>query len=126
MVVEGNEKRLAVECDGDRYHTLDNLAEDMQRQAILERLGWSFVRIRGSEFFRDADRAMQLLFTRLQEMEIAPTSSEVTELDKDSLRNDAEELRTRVVCRADGLRREWTEKPDLSSSTSDKNISLAF
>ena len=58
MVVEGNGKRLAVECDGDKWHTLDNLQDDMNRQAILERLGWSFVRIRGSQFYRDPQQAM--------------------------------------------------------------------
>lgn len=70
MVVEGNGKRLAIECDGDRYHTLENLGEDMARQAILERLGWRFVRIRGSEFFRDPEGAMRPVFERLQALEI--------------------------------------------------------
>ena len=51
LVVEGNGRRLAVECDGDRYHPLEKLGEDMERQAVLERLGWIFVRIRGSSSF---------------------------------------------------------------------------
>ena len=44
MVVEGIGKRLAVECDGDRWHPIEKLSDDMARQAILERLGWQFVR----------------------------------------------------------------------------------
>ncbi|WP_406707183.1 hypothetical protein [Tunturiibacter gelidoferens] len=32
-------ERLAVECDGDRFHTLETLQSDMERQAVLERLG---------------------------------------------------------------------------------------
>ncbi|NDD13593.1 MAG: DUF559 domain-containing protein, partial [Betaproteobacteria bacterium] len=52
IVVEENGKRLAVECDGDRFHPIEKLAEDMNRQAILERLGWRFARIRGSAFYR--------------------------------------------------------------------------
>jgi very-short-patch-repair endonuclease len=52
LVVEGGGKRLAVECDGDRWHPIEKIPEDMERQAILERLGWKFVRLRGSEFFR--------------------------------------------------------------------------
>jgi very-short-patch-repair endonuclease len=73
MVVEGEgEKRLAVECDGDRYRSLESLAEDTARQAILERLGWQFVRIRGSAFYRDPDAALRRVFDRLEEMRIKP------------------------------------------------------
>lgn len=70
MVVEGGGKRLAVECDGDRYHPVEKLADDMDRQAILERLGWEFVRIRGSAFYRNPDLAMKSVFERLEELEI--------------------------------------------------------
>jgi very-short-patch-repair endonuclease len=72
MVVEGGGKRLAIECDGDRYHPLEKLAEDIERQTILERLGWQFVRIRGSAFYRDPDDAMLPVFLRLKELEIPP------------------------------------------------------
>jgi very-short-patch-repair endonuclease len=37
--VEGKTKRLAVECDGERWHTPEQLNSDLERQAILERLG---------------------------------------------------------------------------------------
>lgn len=70
MVVEGGGKRLAVECDGDRWHPLEKLPEDMERQTILERLGWQFVHIRGSAFYRNPEQAMRLVFERLAEMEI--------------------------------------------------------
>lgn len=70
MVVEGAGRRLAIECDGDRYHPMEKLAEDMARQAILERLGWQFVRIRGSAFYRNGETAMRPIFDRLAELEI--------------------------------------------------------
>jgi len=76
MVIEGGGKRLAVECDGDRYHPMDKLAEDMDRQAILERLGWQFVRIRGSAFYRDKELSMRPVFERLAELEIPPEVNE--------------------------------------------------
>lgn len=75
MVVEGAGKRLAVECDGDRYHPMEKLAEDMERQSILERLGWQFVRIRGSAFFRNPELAMRPVFDRLGELEIPPEAN---------------------------------------------------
>lgn len=75
MVVEGAGKRLAVECDGDRYHPMEKLAEDMERQSILERLGWQFVRIRGSAFFRNPELAMRPVFDRLGELDIPPEAN---------------------------------------------------
>jgi very-short-patch-repair endonuclease len=72
LVVEGGGKRLAIECDGDRYHPIEKLADDIARQTVLERLGWHFIRVRGSAFYRDADAAMKPVFDRLSEMEIPP------------------------------------------------------
>jgi very-short-patch-repair endonuclease len=65
LVVEGGGKRVAVECDGDRYHPLEKLSEDMARQAILERLGWKFIRLRGSAFWRDPEGEMRSVFAQL-------------------------------------------------------------
>ncbi|MEO7719510.1 MAG: DUF3320 domain-containing protein [Capsulimonas sp.] len=74
LVVEGNGKRLAVECDGDRYHyTLEQVSNDMQRQAILERLGWTFVRIRGSDFLRNPELALEPVYNALEKLRIEPT-----------------------------------------------------
>jgi very-short-patch-repair endonuclease len=103
LVVAGGGKRLAVECDGERHFGPDKLQEDMDRQAILVRLGWQFVRIRGSVFFRDEDRAMRPVLQRLEELGIsadlnvsgpgsAPIAAEVTE---------------RIVRRARELRMLW-------------------
>ncbi|WP_239795503.1 AAA domain-containing protein [Candidatus Nitrotoga arctica] len=75
IVVEGGGKRLAVECDGDRYHPMEQLAKDMDRQTILERLGWQFVRIRGCAFYRDKELSMRPVFTRLAELEIPPEAN---------------------------------------------------
>jgi very-short-patch-repair endonuclease len=72
FVVEGGGNRTALECDGDRYHPLEKLPDDMERQAILERLGWRFIRIRGSAFFRDPKGTMDDVFRRLKEMDITP------------------------------------------------------
>ena len=70
LVVEGDGKRLAIECDGDRYHPLEKLEHDIARQTVLERLGWQFVRIRGSSFYRSQVEAMKPVFDRLEELGI--------------------------------------------------------
>lgn len=72
LVVEGAKTRLAVECDGDRYHPIEKLPEDMARQAVLERLGWKFVRVRGSEFFLDPEQALQPVWKRIEQLGIEP------------------------------------------------------
>jgi very-short-patch-repair endonuclease/DNA polymerase III delta prime subunit len=99
LVVEGVNDRLAIECDGDRFHTLENLQADLERQAILERLGWRFVRIRGSEFFRKPEEALSPLYDRLDAMGIGP-------LGEISVTNQSE-LSNRVIADARAIRDEW-------------------
>jgi very-short-patch-repair endonuclease len=71
LVVEGW-SRLAIECDGDRFHTDENFDEDMARQRQLERANWRFWRVRGSTFYRDPDAALAPLWERLKEHGIDP------------------------------------------------------
>lgn len=105
LVVESNNKRLAIECDGDRWHPIEKLEADMARQAILERLGWRFVRIRGSQFFRNPERAMQPVFARLQTLEIFPEASTTSEEEADQ---DGQALKQSVIRRAAELRQLWS------------------
>lgn len=106
LVVEGGGKRLAVECDGDRYHPLDKLSDDMARQSVLERMGWIFARIRSTEFFRHPERAMKPVFEKLQFLEILPTKAN-QDLGKSPGPNN---LIDRVVRRAEELRSAWTSR----------------
>ncbi|HYL19325.1 MAG TPA: hypothetical protein VEV20_11620 [Burkholderiales bacterium] len=34
------DNRLAIECDGDKFHGPDRWAQSMRRQRVLERAGW--------------------------------------------------------------------------------------
>ncbi|MCS1352728.1 AAA domain-containing protein [Mechercharimyces sp. CAU 1602] len=72
LVIEGVKHRLAVECDGDAWHTIENWEEDIARQRILERSGWTFWRVRGSAFYRNPEETMSSLWTKLDEMGIKP------------------------------------------------------
>lgn len=107
LVVTGNGRRLAIECDGEQFHGPDKLQEDLEREAVLMRLGWVFERIRGSLFFRDEDRALEPVFRRLQELSIAPTL--VTELSSPSPREN--DTIGRVIRRAQELRALWHPEP---------------
>jgi very-short-patch-repair endonuclease len=72
LVVEGMQGRLAVECDGDRWHGPERYEEDLARQRDLEWAGWQFIRIRGSEFYRDPGRATEALWRELHRLGIRP------------------------------------------------------
>lgn len=110
MVVVDGDRKLAVECDGDRWHTLDNLQQDMTRQMILERMGWRFFRIRGSQFFRNPDAVMEELFKRLDELNIRPTANADSKSPMDV---EVEELVERIKRRASEIRREWAESGEI-------------
>ena len=110
LAVVGGGRRLAVECDGERRLEPEQLQEDMERQAVLERLGWQFVRVRGSVFFRDEERAMEPVIRRLEELGITPDAKPA---GPESL-TEEDELVQRVIQRAEELRAEWREgKPTL-------------
>lgn len=72
LVVEGGQARLAVECDGDKWHGADQYEVDMQRQRMLERCGWEFFRVRESAFYSNKEQSMQNLWRLLQERGILP------------------------------------------------------
>lgn len=73
MVVVCGKKTVAIECDGERYHSGETkIREDMERQTILERLGWRFIRIRGSEYFRDPDKTIERVISELSLYGITP------------------------------------------------------
>lgn len=66
LVVEGIRGKLAVECDGDRWHGPERYEADMRRQRDLERAGWRFWRVRGGEFYRDREAALETLWAELE------------------------------------------------------------
>jgi very-short-patch-repair endonuclease len=76
LVVEGeNDRRLAIECDGDRYHGPDKWSDDMVRQRILERAGWEIWRCFASRFVRDREGVLNELLALLRERGIEPVAT---------------------------------------------------
>lgn len=72
LVVQGENSRLAVECDGDQYHTLENWEADQIRERQLRRAGWEFWRVSGSSFYRHKEKALDSLWEKLDELGIKP------------------------------------------------------
>ena len=77
FVVEGNEgRRLAIECDGDRFHGPGQWQADMVRQRVLERAGWTFWRCFASSFVRRRQEVLADLMQTLQQLGIEPIGAE--------------------------------------------------
>jgi len=78
LVVEGhNDARLAVECDGDKYHGPEKWADDMRREGNLRRAGdWVFWRCFASAFIRRRKEMLDDLLKTLAERGIDPIGAE--------------------------------------------------
>jgi len=117
LVVEGLNRKLAVECDGEKWHTPEQLQNDLERQAILERLGWIFVRVRGSVFFRNPDAAMAPVFAKLADLEIEPLGPA-----SDSERRTDSPLIERIRRNAEALRAQWLAEESASAEVEEKEL----
>lgn len=77
LVVEGDDDtRLAIECDGDRWHGPDKWDDDMMRQRVLERAGWRFWRCFASTFVMHREEVVADLVATLSAHGIEPTGAE--------------------------------------------------
>lgn len=73
MVLSSRGRKAALECDGERYHSTDaQIRDDMERQTVLERNGWRFIRLRGSEYFRNKEAALERVVRDLKALGIEP------------------------------------------------------
>lgn len=80
FVVEGSEgRRLAIECDGDRFHGPGQWQDDMARQRVLERAGWTFWRCFASSFIRRREAVLADLMQTLQKLGIDPLGAETVD-----------------------------------------------
>ena len=58
-----------IECDGAAYHSSPSARDrDRVRQVILEGLGWNIIRIWPTDFFQDANFAMQRVLEKLEQL----------------------------------------------------------
>ncbi len=77
FVVEGkSDKRLAIECDGDKYQESDSWVHSMQRQRVLERTGWVFWRCFASSFVLEPEKVLADLEASLSANGIYSISSD--------------------------------------------------
>lgn len=101
MVITYKDNKVALECDGEKWHGEDKLMEDMNRQAILERLGWRFIRITGSEYFSDETTAMENVISKLNNLYIYPENK------YESIKEENSEIVSEITSKAFIIREEW-------------------
>ena len=65
VIKNDNDQNIALECDGDSYHNIDNLEDDLNRQSVLERCGWKFIRVRASEYFYDREKSINRILEEI-------------------------------------------------------------
>ena len=58
-------QKIVIECDGDRYHGIDQLENDLERQTVLERCGWKFIRVRASEFYYEREKSIEIMSKKI-------------------------------------------------------------
>jgi Ni2+-binding GTPase involved in maturation of urease and hydrogenase/very-short-patch-repair endonuclease len=73
LVVTGKAGKLAVECDGEAFHTTaEARAADLAREQELKRCGWTFERIRESRYHLDREAALAPVWAALDRLGIEP------------------------------------------------------
>ena len=72
MVVRARGRAAAIECDGSGREDEDAIRRDMERQTVLERAGWKFVRVRNADWFRRPEKTLERVCEALAALGIAP------------------------------------------------------
>ena len=80
----------------------ERIKADMEKQSVLERLGWKFIRIRGSEYYRNPAQTLTSICKKLKELKIEPQN----------LQNISNEyfLKEKIIARAEEILSEWSQK----------------
>lgn len=103
LIVEGRGGRVAITCDGANEHPPERLARSLEREAVLERLGWRFLRARASSYYLDPDKTVDWVLERLEDLELEPPEpGESTEGE-----SHGQDLLKRVLDRAHEILDEW-------------------
>jgi ribosomal protein L15 len=106
MVACYGNKKVAIECDGEKYHSgEDKIREDMERQNIIERITkFNFIRIRGSEYNLNKEKSIDRIIKELNEYGIYPETSQKV---LNSVNSKYPNLIEEIKIRAQQIREEW-------------------
>ncbi len=99
MAVTHGSRRVAIACDGERWLEGEAAREKQRQEAVLERLGWHFLHVRGSAYYRDPESALDRLVEELRTLGLLP--------EEEGSDEEGSLLATRIQERAFALVEEW-------------------
>ncbi len=78
FMVEGISGRVAIICDDGITNADFDVEDQIEAQLNLERIGWSFCKIRGSEFYYNPEKAMEKLWNKMNRIGMEKYNGEKT------------------------------------------------
>lgn len=127
IVLKNKNNKVVIECDGEQFHSgEEKVREDMQRQTILERIGWKFIRIRGSKYFRNSEQEIDRVIEQLSNFDIYPSESKISNVERSSDLLDRIKIETYKnlnKMREDRLD-SFLENPSIEKNMKDENIEI--
>jgi very-short-patch-repair endonuclease len=107
LVVEGaNGEKAGIICDGDGEQSLEELRKKLDRFLTLERLGWHFIRIRGSTYYIKPGQMIGGIKRRLNTIGIKPLPSPKPDQE---IIDTWQELKEQIIRRANAIRVRWKD-----------------
>ncbi|HCE57543.1 MAG TPA: hypothetical protein DER09_06950 [Prolixibacteraceae bacterium] len=95
--------KIAIECDGDKWHGAEKYQDDMMRQKVLERCGWQFFRVRGGEYYSNREKALEPLWRMFKEHDLK------------KLKHSEVQIEINSISRVDSINENIEDNPDLKN-----------
>lgn len=69
FIIENNDgKKIAIECDGDKNSDIKEFEEELKKQNVLERCGWTFIRCRASQYYNNPLKTLNEIVDKISEL----------------------------------------------------------
>lgn len=78
IAVTSNGRTVFIECDGEHLKTKFEIRDNIEKQIVLERLGWKFIRVRSSEYYLNPNKTMQNIYKELRSYNIVSEKSNIS------------------------------------------------
>lgn len=104
LAVRQGGRYVAIRCEGGRELSDDEARQAMEKQTLLQRLGWPFVHVRASAFYRDEEAAMRPVVEALESAGIRAAAAAPTKAAT------GPDLITRVLKRVPEIRWAWAQR----------------
>lgn len=94
--------KIAIECDGDKWHGPEQHQNDIMREKVLTRCGWQFFRVRGYEYYTNREKALEPLWNMIPVFEDKEIESitdfgyqeSINQVEKEVKRDDSLEVQS--------------------------------